>query len=322
MERLQQELALVEAEDILIQAEYKKEQSKQHLQEEQERNRAQEAQPGNINRPLGSVNPQYSVDNIRPIEPKVEKPNTYMGKNSQELFEFKRSCNIAFRNAPNTYNTDAKKVLHEHEHGVDSTTWNEFTTYLENLISDPANRELDKIQQYLDAKQKKGQTIQQFLAYIDRLESELVYPYSDTVRLGHLLAKLLPEIRKKIMMLGTLPESRTELITVALRIEAQIFPKEGKKSTNEKEDKAKDYSKINRKRKHTGFNRNSYPPATGANASETGKKKGSSNKYGGKPNISPEERERRKKENACYSCGKTGHRAADCLSKPGKGQAQ
>ncbi|KAI9676689.1 MAG: hypothetical protein M1829_003008 [Trizodia sp. TS-e1964] len=237
MERLQQELALVEAEDILIQAEYIKERSKRHLREEQEQNRAQEAQPGNINHPL-------------------------------------------------------------------------------------ANRELDKIQQYLDAKQKKGQTIQQFLAYLDQLESELVHPYPDTVRLGHLLAKLLPEIRKNIMMLGTLPESRTELITVALRIEAQIFPKEGKKSTNEKEDKAKDYSKINRKRKHTGFNRNSYPPATGANASETGKKKGSSNKYGGKPNISPEERERRKKENACYSCGKTGHRAADCLSKPGKGQAQ
>ena len=64
-------------------------------------------------------------------------------------------------------------------------TWEQYKTFLLDLIEDPANRELDAAQLYEDAKQRPGQTAQQFKQYLITLEGQLDEPYTTAQRRRH-----------------------------------------------------------------------------------------------------------------------------------------
>ena len=62
----------------------------------------------------------------------------------------------------------------------------------------------------------------QFVNYLDDLEAELP-AYSDEHRCQHLLAKLLPEICHTLNNYQHIPETRTELINLAIQLESNIL---------------------------------------------------------------------------------------------------
>jgi len=110
---------------------------------------------------------------------------------------------------PNVYEQDSAKVLYasqyiggeldnaferfEETKGRDNITWEEFKEFLKDEQMNPVTRTTTLARRYDEAIQRPGQSVIQFVNYLDDLEAELE-PYSNEYRRQHLLAKLLPEI--------------------------------------------------------------------------------------------------------------------------------
>ena len=81
------------------------------------------------------------------------------------------------------------------------------------------NRDLNVFQEYERAKQRQDQTVQQFNAYLLSLESQLP-SYIEEQRVATLYAKLCANIRSAIVASGVVPKQRAELLSLAIRLEA------------------------------------------------------------------------------------------------------
>ena len=85
-------------------------------------------------------------------------------------------------------------------------------------IKDKRNREFDAANQYEAARQRIGQSVESFVAYLDSLETELGVT-DDASQRRTLYSKLLPEIRDRITSYNDVPETREDLISLATRLE-------------------------------------------------------------------------------------------------------
>ena len=120
----------------------------------------------------------------------------------------------------------------------DAPTWEEFVEFLRDQVSDPVNRMLTAVQKYHDAKQGPKQRVQEFVSYLERLEAELD-PFTETQRYQNLLAKLDPELRRRITDTLLVPTDRLGLIRLACRIEEnRIAWKERSKAPQTEDDDA------------------------------------------------------------------------------------
>ncbi|ELR08221.1 hypothetical protein GMDG_08619 [Pseudogymnoascus destructans 20631-21] len=73
-----------------------------------------------------------------------------------------------------------------------------FEEFLRDLHIDPANRQRIAALKYNGAHQRKGQDIRKFVAYLEELEREME-PYTESQRTTHLLTKLHPEMRQRLL---------------------------------------------------------------------------------------------------------------------------
>ena len=110
---------------------------------------------------------------------------------------------------PDIYEQDSAKVLYASQYiggeladafehfketkGRDNITWEEFKEFLKDEQMNPVTRTTTLARWYDEAIQRPGQSVTQFVNYLDDLEAELE-PYSDEHHRQHLLAKLSPEI--------------------------------------------------------------------------------------------------------------------------------
>ncbi|KAK5278993.1 hypothetical protein LTR16_008082, partial [Cryomyces antarcticus] len=114
------------------------------------------------------------------------------------------------------------------QRGLGATyTWNEFETHLRDRIEDPINRSQNQSEHYFNATQKQGQSVQDFVAYAERLRKEVPGNQDDDNFLAYLRAKFLPEIREGLLQYSENPTTRQGLIALAQRVEQRLKKKSG-----------------------------------------------------------------------------------------------
>ena len=77
--------------------------------------------------------------------------------------------------------------------------WNDFTTFFKDTLETPIYCNQMIATCYEKARQKPGQAVTDFVAYLDRLKDKLL-PYDNKACLQHLKTKLRPKITNKMIV--------------------------------------------------------------------------------------------------------------------------
>ena len=282
----------------------------------------------------GSVTPASSLNSFVPpstSRTRVKAPDAYYGKTLKEHTNFMWQCEVAFRQDASYFTADATKVLHgmqalrgeprdrwkafEDEHGRDCHTFELFSEFLLNLIQDPVNRQLAAAEKYHAAEQRQGQSVHSFATYVEDLENDLE-AFTDEQRRLHLLARFRPDLKAALRSMQNLPLRRTELVSLAARIEDNLRqPSTGRASLRRPNPAA-----------HQGYlpsqqNPNSIPMGIGASASRPSRGTGSSYRRGGGRGrggaAAPADRVGTADLShiECYNCHRMGHYSNACTQR-------
>ena len=155
-------------------------------------------QQATLNRPhkRGPSATDYAPIPKRPIR----EPRVYKGVSIKEHQEFKVTCELAFLQAPALFSDGLQQVtwamqyiegdprerwMHwwiENAEERPAVTWEQFCTFLLNLLDDPLARLLDAHEKYSEAKQRESQTARVFLTYLESLENQME-PYTPLQKL-------------------------------------------------------------------------------------------------------------------------------------------
>lgn len=288
--------------------------------------------------------PAPRLGSKRPRSPELEQrtmvkhmahpkaPSAYHGKNLKEHRDFVYECSLTFRLAPHVYHSDAKKVLYGMQHlhgdarerwknhekivGADCSSWDEFTDFLLDIIQDPVNRGISTMQRYSEAVQKPGQSIHNFVTYLESLEADLPV-YTEEHRLNHLFTKLRPEIRERITNFQHIPQTMDGMVSLAARIEENMRPKHrtiaprrgGDEETERKSRASTPDPPKEKGRRSRGDHRGRGRGGRGASSAHRGPTE---------PNTLPVTANRGGRDLSdveCYTCHKKGHIAPHCPDK-------
>jgi hypothetical protein len=189
---------------------------------------------------------------------KIVEPEPYYGKNLADLRTFRRVCERAFDYKPLAFPVKREKVSwaamylrdtpaaewarYRKDGGTVDIEWDAFITFLTDILMESGNRQRLYTLRYENAKQRQGQSIRTFVEYLESCEEELE-PYTETQRAEHLLAKILPEMRQRLVEGGYTRTklSRADLISVIAMLEQNQSPTSKGTKTDSK-DKSKSSS--------------------------------------------------------------------------------
>lgn len=262
-----------------------------------------------------------------PFRFKAEKPEKYDSQSQRRFKEYIRHCETAFQMGQTMYPDDKTKICyasqfltgetldgwlrHESQMGEDEQAiWEEYNGVLKDLLLDPVTRSTMLALRYDRAQQRKGQTVRQFVSYLEELEME--FDYTETQRRQHLYAKLRPEIRRALSNYQTLPDTRQGLMQLAIQLESNQLqeskpePKPGERSSN-----AGSTTDTRKPKENKGSPKKN--PRTGRHVEKS--RQTSSTSRQPTDALTQAEREHRDKNNLCYRCGKPGHLARQCWAK-------
>jgi hypothetical protein len=246
--------------------------------------------------------------------PKSRELKIYKGKSIKEAHDWFYDAELKWREDQDlTWTTDAAKITHcvsafegvpkeiwrrkERAEGIDNMLWEDFVDFMKDSISDPANRNMDALTKHNDARQRDNQTVHSFVTYLDTQEDELGIT-DDFQKRNNFLAKLRPEIRRKIDDSMDIPRSREALIALAVRMENNINRyRKSRDRTNGDSNKERRRSRSPRSENR---DRGSRPPYQGSRSLTN-------------PNSAPLGT-RRVADITCYKCSRKGHYASKCPS--------
>ncbi len=164
---------------------------------------------------------------------------------------------------------------------------------------DPDNRELSAAGRYEAAEQREGQSVDEFVTYLDGLEQQLGI-VDDVAKRRTLYAKLKPDLKFDITKRSVAARTHEELISIARRIESAT-------KVNEQGKRRRDADKPSRKdRGHE-----QEPDKSQTRASNPDRKRGGLSDANRTPlgvKAEPQDGTNPK----CYRCHKLGHIAAKC----------
>ena len=265
--------------------------------------------------------------------PKAKEPDPYFGKNQKELEVFLRQCRNYIRMEKRSFVDEVEQVhwaitylrgeaadawsRHEKDTYGDEESafsWKEFEVFHKDWLADPANRLLNAFQKYDDARQKEGQSIQNFASYLEELEA-ILPPYSEEQRAGHLFMRMKPSLRKDILAKGDMPSTRREVLALAQRFEGiqriesrqQSDPSRQSRRSNV-HPHGQDDGELKRKSEEE-----KDPKGSRSGRGSFGRKRRGESQSTPGSNRQPTEEDKSKVE--CFRCRKKGHYANECRSK-------
>lgn len=246
----------------------------------------------------------------RSIKPNAPKP--YGGRTLAAYRNFMDSCELAFETVPEDFRLQRDRVTWAMGYLEDTARqawwtkyknlkreeqpirWKDFADFLLNQVSDPVNRMRDAYVKYLAAAQRSDQDVRSFVTYLDTLEA-LLPLYSDEQQVGHLYAKLKPDIRRAIEQHNLVPKDREELINLAISMERTLKPTDraGTMRRTGKEENGRPPFKRHKKANDSPRSRNTRGSPVNRTATAVGSSKDLI-------------------DVTCYKCQKKGHYATKC----------
>lgn len=246
---------------------------------------------------------------------KIAEPPTYNGKGARELQEFLNAHHLYFKALKLDPKDDATRIelagtrLRDHaatsfmRYEDEIATWDEFVIHLRGAIKDPASRLSNATLKLHGMTKKPHQKIRTLLNDIEALEQDLPSDFTEEQRKAwHFLNSLDHELRAAILAENKTIESRDQVLQAGQRLE--------------------DLAENNRRQQSiesTTPRRGSYSASRGRFTPRGGSPHVSTYKVEEKKYVSSQSKseEGRRNDFKCRKCGKQGHYAANCLSKPG-----
>jgi hypothetical protein len=263
--------------------------------------------------------------------PRLRDLKPYRGESLAEAKDFFYQAELLFRyDAGYYFPTPGRKIdyaaqafegeplavwrRHENSGEAEHMSWKEFKEFMCNSIVDKDNRSRAAAQRIISAKQRKGQTVNSFVTYLDSLEEDIEQE-TDHIRRERLLVGLLPEIAKRISESPLQPTTRNELIRQACRLEGvdKIY-----RTDNESRDSKSDSQTHHTQRTHNtnpkddtsgNSRRRSRSPLAPQSATYR-------DRNNGRPSGAGDPSGRRRQNNlVCFRCQKQGHTSPSCTNE-------
>jgi hypothetical protein len=158
---------------------------------------------------------------------------------------FTEHCEANFEAKSLTYGTDKNKIVYarqflegtlkedwkryEKGHGLDRISWEKFKELTLDWMDTPANRRIDAARKYEEANQGTL-NVRSFANFLESLEDRLP-SYTEEQRMTHLLAKLRPDLQRRILLLEGYKSlhTRQDLVEAASTIEEGVRKKKQEK---------------------------------------------------------------------------------------------